>query len=161
LKNVFKDLEQQTYKNFEVIVVDQSDEFDEYIYKGLNLNIKFWHQKEKALCKARNEAIKATKGEFILMSEDDIRIPKYLIENHLKAIDFFAADVSCGVFFPEGSSIPKERSFFKYGEQFATGNAMLRRGLYKEVGLFDRQFEKQRMEDAELGLRLYLNGYKL
>src|SRR5690606_1705660 len=61
LVNVFKDLEHQTYKNFEVVVVDQSDNFDESIYKNLNLNIKFWHQKEKALCKARNEAIKATK----------------------------------------------------------------------------------------------------
>lgn len=161
LKDVFKDLENQTYKNFEVIVVDQTENFNAEFYKGWDLNIKFWYQEEKALWKARNEAIKAAKGAFILMSEDDIRIPKNLIENHLKAIDFFKADVSCGVFFPEGSSIPKERSYFKYGEQFATGNALLTRALFEEVGLYDRQFEKQRMGDAEFGLRLYKQGYKL
>lgn len=108
-----------------------------------------------------NHALHLAKGEYILMSEDDIRIPENLIEDHLKAIDFFKADVSCGVFFPEGSTIPKERSYFKYAEQFATGNALLKRDLFKKLGLYDRQFEKQRMGDGEFGLRLYKNGYKM
>ncbi len=161
LKEVFKDLEHQTYKNFEVIIVDQTDDFKADFYKGWNLDLKFRYQKEKALWKARNEAIKSANGEFILMSEDDIRIPESLIEDHLKTIDFFSADVSCGVFFPEGSTIPKERNYFKYAEQFATGNALLRKELFKAVGLYDRQFEKQRMGDGEFGLRLYKNGFKL
>ncbi|MGE4347069.1 MAG: glycosyltransferase family 2 protein [Flavobacteriaceae bacterium] len=161
LKDVFKDLENQTYKNFEVIVVDQTDGFREEFYKGWNLNLNYWFQEEKALWKARNEAIKSAKGTYILMSEDDIRIPENLIEQHLKTIDFFKADVSCGVFFPKGSSIPKERSYFKYAEQFATGNALLKKGLFKKVGLYDRQFEKQRGGDGEFGLRLYTNGFKL
>ena len=95
------------------------------------------------------------------MSEDDIRVPETLIENHLKAVDFFKADASCGVFFPEGSTIPKERNYFKYSEQFATGNALLKKELFAQVGLFDRQFERQRGEDGEFGLRLYINGFKL
>lgn len=161
LQKVLKDLERQTYKNFEVVIVDQSDTFSADFYNQWNLDVKFWYQQEKALWKARNEAIKLAKGEFILMSEDDIRIPENLIADHLKAIDFFNADVSCGVFFPEGSTIPKERSYFKYAEQFATGNALLKRDLFKKVGLYDRQFEKQRMGDGEFGLRLYKNGYKM
>lgn len=161
LAAVFKDLENQTYTNFEVIVVDQTDDFQEDFYKGWKFDLKFWFQEEKALWKARNEAIKSAKGEFVLMSEDDIRIPKDLIYNHLKAIDFFSSDVSCGVFYPEGGKIPVEKSFFKNAEQFATGNAMLKRELFKKVGLFDRQFEKQRMGDGEFGLRLYLAGYKM
>lgn len=161
LRDVFKDLENQTYKNFEVIVVDQTDDFQEEFYKGWNLNLNYWYQEEKALWKARNEAIKSAKGTYILMSEDDIRIPENLIEQHLKTIDFFKADVSCGVFFPKGSSIPKERSYFKYAEQFATGNALLKKELFKKIGLYDRQFEKQRMGDGEFGLRLYTNGFKL
>lgn len=161
LKDVFVDLENQTFKNFEVIVVDQTDEFKKEFYQGWNLDIKFWYQEEKALWKARNEAIRSARGTFILMSEDDIRIPKNLIADHLKTIDYFKADVSCGVFFPEGSTIPKERSYFKYGEQFATGNALLRKSAFEQVGFFDRQFEKQRMGDGEFGLRLYTNGYKL
>lgn len=161
LKDVLSDLKKQTYKNFEVIIVDQSDDFNPKFYEGWDLNITSWFQEEKALCKARNEAIEAASGIFILMSEDDIRFPEDLIYNHLKALDFFKADASCGVFFPEGSTIPKERNYFKFGEQFATGNALLKKELFANVGLFDRQFEKQRMEDAEFGLRLYLNGFKL
>src|SRR5690606_21161604 len=59
-----------------------------------------------------------------------------------------------------GSSIPKERSFFCIASQFATGNAMLYKDVFKKIGLFDRQFEKQRMGDGEFGLRAYLNGLK-
>lgn len=161
LENVFKDLERQSYKNFEVIVVDQTDKFSDDFYQGWNLDIKYWFQEEKALWKARNEAIRSAKGVFILMSEDDIRMDENFIENHLKLIDFFKADVSCGVFYPEGHTIPKERSYFKYAEQFATGNAMLKKELFRNVGLFDRQFEKQRMGDGEFGLRVYLDGFKM
>ena len=161
LKDVLSDLEKQTFKNFEIIIVDQTDDFNPQFYEGWNLDIKFWFQEEKALWKARNEAIRSAVGTYILMSEDDIRIPEHLIENHLKAIDFFKADASCGVFFPVGSTIPKERNYFKFSEQFATGNALLKKELYTKVGLFDIQFEKQRMGDGEFGLRLYLNGFKL
>lgn len=161
LKEVLKDFEKQTYKNFEIVIVDQSDDFNKEFYEGWNLEIKFWFQEEKALWRARNEAIQRSKGVFILMSEDDIRVPENLIENHLKAIDFFKADASCGVFFPEGKRIPRERNYFKYGEQFATGNAFLKKELFDKVGLFDCQFERQRMGDGEFGLRLYLNGCKL
>src|SRR5690554_2440285 len=41
LAAVFKDLENQTYKNFEVIVVDQTDEFRGDFYKGWDLDIRF------------------------------------------------------------------------------------------------------------------------
>lgn len=83
-----------------------------------------------------------------------------MIYEHLKTLDFFNAAASCGVFFPKGSSIPKERNYFKYAEQFATGNALLKREVFKKNGLYDRQFEKQRMGDGEFGLRMYLKGYK-
>ena len=68
--------------------------------------------------------------------------------------------MSAGVFYPEGNSIPEDRSFFTYATQFATGNAMLYKHVFSKVHLFDRQFEGQRMGDGEFGLRLYLAGIK-
>jgi glycosyltransferase involved in cell wall biosynthesis len=160
LKSVLKDLEAQDYSNFEVIVVDQSDNFNKAFYKDFNLNFQIINQKEKALWLARNTAIKASKGEWIALSEDDVRIGTDWIRMHLKCIDFFKAKISAGVFYPEGQQIPKSRSFFAVASQFATGNAMLHKTVFKTVGLFDRQFEKQRMGDGEFGMRLYLEGLK-
>ncbi|WP_139854794.1 glycosyltransferase family 2 protein [Aequorivita sinensis] len=160
LKDVLKDFEQQTYKHFEILIIDQSKPFQEDFCKGFNLNIRHIQQSEPALWLARNSAIKKSKGTIIALSEDDVRIEPDWLENHLRCLDFFKADISAGVFYPEGSSVPKERSFFSVASQFATGNAMLYKSVFEKIGLFDRQFEKQRMGDGEFGLRAYLNGYK-
>ena len=160
LKDVLKDFEKQDYSNFEVIVVDQSEPFNPEFYKNFNLNINLIRQEEKALWLARNIAIKNAKGKFIALSEDDVRIKPNWMSSHLKCIDFFDAQVSAGVFYPEGKSIPNERSYFTLASQFATGNAMLYKKVFKKVGLFDRQFEKQRMGDGEFGMRVYLQNIK-
>lgn len=160
LRIVLKDLEQQDYKNFEVIVVDQSDGFNREFYQEFNLEIHVIHQKEKALWLARNTAIKLSKGHLIALSEDDVRIFPDWLSNHLRCLDFFEAEVSAGVFYPEGQEIPEARSYFAIASQFATGNAMLFKSVFEQVGLFDRQFEKQRMGDGEFGMRVYLEGIK-
>ncbi len=160
LKEILQDFEKQTYTNFEIIIVDQSHPFQKDFCKNFSLNINHLHQKEPALWLARNTAIQHSNGDIIALSEDDVRIEPNWIENHLKCLDFFNAEISAGVFFPEGSSIPKERSFFRFASQFATGNAMLYKEVFKKIGLFDRQFEKQRMGDGEFGLRAYLNNIK-
>lgn len=158
LKYVLRDLEQQDYTNFEVIVVDQSDAFNKEFYKEFKLNIHLIKQKEKALWQARNTAIKNSKGDLIALSEDDVRIMPNWISTHLKCLDFFKAEVSAGVFYPEGQHIPQERSFFTIASQFATGNAMLYKQVFEKIGLFDKQFEKQRMGDGEFGMRVFLEG---
>ncbi len=160
LKDVLLDLERQDYTNFEVIVVDQSEPFQPDFYKSFNLDFNVIRQEKKALWLARNTAIEQAKGEYIALSEDDVRVHSDWISIHLKCLDFFKAKVSAGVFHPEGQNIPKERSFFALASQFATGNAMLQKDVFYKVGLFDRQFEKQRMGDGEFGNRIYLEGIK-
>ncbi|RFN60057.1 glycosyltransferase family 2 protein [Marixanthomonas ophiurae] len=160
LKDVLQDFEKQTYSNFEILIVDQSQPFQKEFYRQFNLNINLIRQEEPALWLARNTAIEKAKGTVIALSEDDVRVPDIWIENHLRCLDYFDADVSAGVFYPEGSSIPKDRSFFSVASQFATGNAALYRNIFKKTGLFDRQFEKQRMGDSEFGLRVFLEGMK-
>ncbi|MCG2430477.1 glycosyltransferase family 2 protein [Aequorivita xiaoshiensis] len=160
LKDVLKGFEQQTYKHFEILIIDQSIPFQKDFCKDFNLKIRHIQQSEPALWLARNSAIKKSNGTIIALSEDDVRIEPDWLENHLRCLDFFKADISAGVFYPEGSSVPKERSFFSVASQFATGNAVLYKSVFKKIGLFDRQFEKQRMGDGEFGLRAYLNGFK-
>lgn len=160
LKDVLEDLEKQSYQNFEVIIVDQSEPFQKDFYQEFDLDINLIYQEEKALWLARNTAIRESKGNIIMLSEDDVRIEKNWIGEHLKCLDYFNADISAGVFYPLGKSIPKERSFYAVSSQFATGNAALYKNIFNEIGLFDRQFEKQRMGDGEFGLRAYLADFK-
>ena len=49
LKDVLEDLEKQDYKNFEVIVVDQSNPFQEDFYDQFKLDLKLIPQTERAL----------------------------------------------------------------------------------------------------------------
>lgn len=161
LKDVFRDLEKQTYKNFEVIVVDQTDAFDVKVYEGWLLNLKFWKQDEKALWLARNNAIQAAKGEFILLYDDDSLIEPDWIENHLKCIDFYQTEISSGASISVvGGEVPSHYSYFRWSDQIDTGNVLIQRAVFEKIGLFDRQFEKQRMGDGEFGLRAYLYGFK-
>src|SRR5690606_15386755 len=160
LKDVLADFEKQSYKNFEILIIDQSQPFQKDFCNGFNLKIRHIQQSEPALWLARNTAIEKSEGSIIALSEDDVRINPDWIENHLRCLDFFKADISAGVFFSEGSTISPERSFFCVASQFATGNAILYKDIFKRIGMFDRQFEKQRMGDGEFGLRAYLNGFK-
>jgi len=161
LKDVFKDLEKQTYKHFEVIVVDQSEPFDEEQFQGWDLDLKYWYQSDKALWKARNDAIRSSKGDFILLYDDDSLIEDDWIEQHLKCIEYFDADISSGVSISVvGAAVPAHYSYFRWSDQLDTGNALVKREVFETIGLFDRQFEKQRMGDGEFGLRSYLNGIR-
>jgi len=160
LEKVLSDLERQDYKQFEVIVVDQSTPFAESFYEKFQLKIIVIRQEEKALWLARNTAIKSATGKWIALSEDDVRIPADWISNHFKCIEYFNADISNGIFFPAGQQVPDDHNFFRWSDQFATGNAFLKKEVFVKTGLFDRQFEKQRMGDGEFGLRAYKKGIK-
>ena len=160
LKDAIKDLEAQTYKNFEVVVVDQSEPFQKDQYESFELDLKVVEQEEKALWLARNNAIKNSDSELLLLFDDDSRVDPDWIENHIKAIDFFKADISSGVSISKvGAEIPRHYGYFKVSDQLDTGNAMIKREVFNAIGLFDRQFEKMRMGDGEFGCRAFINGF--
>jgi glycosyltransferase involved in cell wall biosynthesis len=161
LKDVLNDLEKQNYSNFEVIIVDQSEPFNEKFYTGFNLNLNVVKQDEKALWKARNHAIQIAMGDFLLFFDDDSRVNPDWIKHHLKTLDFFNADISAGISYnsPE-ERISENDKIFRWADQFDSGNSMVRKYVFEKIGLFDRQFDGMRMGDGEFGLRAYLNGFK-
>jgi glycosyltransferase involved in cell wall biosynthesis len=162
LKDVLADLELQDYQNFEVIVVDQSEPVNVKFYEGCNLQIQLIQQEEKALWLARNRCIENSKGEYILLFDDDSRVESDWIMNHLKCLDFFNVQISAGVTHTlVGGGLGKKETYFHLSDVFDTGNAMVHRSVFQNVGLFDRQFEKQRMGDSEFGLRSLLGGFNI
>ncbi|MCX6189541.1 MAG: glycosyltransferase family A protein [Bacteroidetes bacterium] len=161
LEDVLRDLEAQDYMNFEVIIIDQSDPFNEGFYHNRNLNLQVIQQQEKALWLARNMGIKLSKGDYLLFYDDDSRVESDWITQHLKTLDFFRADISSGVSLSVvGAKIPTHYGFFRWGDQIDTGNFLIKKEIFKTTGLFDLQFEGQRMGDGEFGLRCYLQGFK-
>jgi len=159
LKDVLSDLENQNFKNFEVIIVDQSEPVDFDFYNNWNLNIRLVQQQEKALWLARNSAIEISCGEYILLFDDDSRVEKDWISNHLKCLDFFRCQISAGTTQTiVGGGLGSKDKYFHLSDVFDTGNALVHKSVFTNVGLFDRQFEKERMGDAEFGLRALLGG---
>lgn len=160
LKDVLEDLEEQDYKNFEVIVVDQTDSPDKNFYERYGLNFKLIFQEGKGQWLARNEAIRNAKGDYLLFFDDDSRIDPDWISQHLKGLEFFNADISAGVSISKtGDTVPANYSFFRWADQFDSGNALVKRKVFEKTGMFDRQFDRQRMGDGEFGLRAYLAGF--
>jgi hypothetical protein len=161
LADVLRDLEKQDYKNFEVLVCDQSEPVRQEFYAGWKLDLHLLPQEEKALWLARNRCIQQATGEYILLFDDDSRVEPDWIQQHLKELDFFHADISSGVSLSViGDKIPPNYSFFCWSAQIDTGNVLLPKAVFAAIGLFDRQFEKQRCGDAEYGLRCYLAGFR-
>lgn len=161
LKDVIEDLEKQDYKNFETIIIDQTDDPDKNFYSDFQLNLTLVFQKGKGQWLARNEAIRKSKGDFLLFFDDDSRVEEDWISQHIKGIDFFKADISAGVSISKvGDTVPPNYSFFRWADQFDSGNALVKREVFEKIGMFDRQFDRQRMGDGEFGLRAYLAGYK-
>ena len=79
---------------------------------------------------------------------------------HVKCLDYFNCPISSGTSISViGAKIPESYSHFKISNQIDTGNVLIKKEVFKKIGLFDRQFEKQRMGDGEFGLRAYLAGY--
>src|SRR5690606_33773442 len=109
---------------------------------------------------ARNTAIKAAKGNYLLFFDDDSRVEKDWIRQHLMALDYFNADISSGVSISTvGAKVPQHNTYYKISDQLDTGDALIKRLVFERIGLLDRQFEKQRMCDGEIGLRAYMEGF--
>lgn len=99
--NLLNDLERQTYKPTEVIVVDATpeDKRDLSLYKHENYSFKviFKWQTTKGSCRARNEAIALCTGDYIVFGDDDIRIPPTFIEHHIRLLQTYNAEACNGL----------------------------------------------------------------
>ena len=78
IERLLKSLLNQTYKNFEIIIITQGnhDTIKKIINKYKKLNIIHIVMNTKGLSKARNEGLNAATGEIIVLSDDDCWYPK-------------------------------------------------------------------------------------
>ena len=166
----------QTYKNIEVIVVDDNDEDSEYrkiteekVKQYLNLpNFTYLkHNKNKNGAVARNTGIKKAKGKYIGFLDDDDEFLKEKIEmqvNALKNTDDKIGAVYCGYNVLRGNKIISQITLNDKGDLFeklllmnwGTGsgsNVLFKRSVFESIGLFDE--ELTRHQDWDILLRMF------
>lgn len=88
LKLIVKSLENQTYKNFELVVAEDNDshEIHDYIKSVTSIKIKHTLQEDNGIRKSRsiNNAILSSSGEYLIFIDGDCIPYTTFIESHVK-----------------------------------------------------------------------------
>ena len=123
LQRAFDSVREQSYRNLEVIVVDDcstdgSGEFcDEYCKQDARFRV-IHHEKNTGVSGPRNTGLKHAKGDYIYFLDSDDYLPADAMEvMHAEALHT-SADVVSGeliLFYPETGKEVRRTSCLKYG----------------------------------------------
>lgn len=173
LKEAIESVLNQTYKEIEVIVVDDgsTDNTGEVVKSFDDPRVIYFFQKNKGPAAARNSGLRRAKGKYIaFLDSDDL----WLKEKLKKQIDFMEKNSEIGLLgtgcyeiTDKGKIIGKkifpikneilQKDLIKYNP-FIQSSVMVKREVFDKVGLYDENFRES--EDYELWLRIAEN-YKI
>jgi glycosyltransferase involved in cell wall biosynthesis len=164
----------QTYKNCEVVVVDDGSTDNTrqvlapYIDAG---KIKYIYQENKGLAGARNTGIKNSSGEYItLLDADDIFLPRKIE----RQVNFLEKHPECDICYCDLYHFYEDKpdQLLKLNYRYYSGKEVLphliagnfiapisvvaRRTVFERFGYFDETLK--RSEDIEFWLRIALGG---
>jgi len=170
LKETISKLKLQTFKDFEIIIVDDgstdSYTLDVFIQLKEEEQIKIYRTANQRMSAARNFGIEKAHAELIVTLDADDYFDKSFFQKALNILnkDKNIAVVSCyiqnfglnkNLFKPRGGNIYN----FLFSNQCAMC-AMFRKSVWNEVGKFDEQM-KLGYEDWEFFIRVTANGYDI
>jgi len=186
LKDCLISLESQSYKNFELILVDNGSKDESVFFVKQNFKnvIIIANKKNYGFAKGNNIGISSAKGSYIFLVNNDTRVEKNCIKNLMKIAE---KKKTAGMFAPkilsfENPKLIDSTGLNIYRDGLARGRgrleidagqyndkleilipsgcaALYRKKMLKEVGLFDEIFFAY-CEDTDLGLRGRLMGWK-
>jgi len=160
----------QTYQDFELIIVDDGSTDDtEKVVKNFNCEIIKYirHDKNKGLSAARNTGIRVAKGDYMAFQDSDDEWMPEKLEKQIRA--FETASPAVGIvytgryriinnkkdYMPPTKWTPKDSDLFNNllkANFVAPPTALVRRECFERTGMFDEQFPA--FEDWELFLRM-------
>lgn len=168
IKRAIDSVINQTYKFFEIIVIDNGStdntaDIVEKNYKSVNLI----RQNHTGVASARNKGIINSKGKYIaFLDSDDEWLPEKL---NIQIKDFFN-NQNCKIshtdelWIRKGMKVNKPKKYEKFGgyifsrcldvTMVGTSTVMLKKEVFNEVGMFDEKMPV--CEDNDLWLRIAL-----
>lgn len=157
----------QSFSSYEVILVDDgsTDNTKDIASKfSTHSNFVYLYKENGGLASARNRGLSAARGEYVLLTDDDIFADYYLLEEHLKTHKTGEGLVVKGIVNHfSGEEIPRKPEFtmedISYNF-FWTSNVSIKKDYIDRSGRFDEDFREYGWEDIELGLRLRKLGLK-
>ena len=170
IKECLESFLDQTYKNFEIIVVDDgsTDNTPEIVKR---YPVKLLKIKHSGASHARNVGIKEARGKFIVFADSDGKYSK----NYLKRIVHPLKDPSIGgsIGFPRYNWVIKDNLLVKYqtfkwlvtnelvraGKRSVRGAWAYRREVFDKIGMFDETMKIG--EDVDLANRAKIAGFKI
>src|SRR3990167_1178346 len=186
LKKCLPSLQKQTFKDFEVIVVDNGslDKSVDYVTKFLPEFKVIKLDKNYGFAKAVNSGIQNSKSKYLFLLNNDTAVEENGLSclvaaaNQHKDAGFIAARVRnfyrrdridsagdiidvAGHAYNLGMGEKDVPKFSKAGYVFmvTAGGGLFKREVFNKVGLFDEDFNTY-MEDVDLCLRAQLQGFK-
>lgn len=186
LKNCLESLQKQTFKDFDILVVDNGSsdgtvEFVENDYPNIKLII---FKKNTGFAFAVNAGIKASKADYLILVNNDTKLDKRCVEYLVKAaeaqiqVGMVAAKMlnyhnpklidSVGDYIDEvghanniGLGENDGPKFDKPDEVFLVtgGGSLFKRQVFDRIGFFDEDYFAY-MEDVDLCFRAQLKGFK-
>jgi GT2 family glycosyltransferase len=178
LRQLFESLSNQTFTNFEIIVVDNASHDNslgviEEIFKHTKLDVIFLkNETNLGFCISNNQALKRAQGSYVVFLNNDTFVSARWLEELVKTVeskDNIAAVVSCiinkgsaladyGNFYDiYGASlertVPNDRSFF-YG---CGASLLIRKQILERIGGLDEELFMYQ-DDPDLCWRLRLLG---
>lgn len=162
LRTLLSQLRRQTIQPHEIIIVDQTPPAarDEQLQADFaDLPIKWFWLEQAGQSSARNLGLAQAGGEYVLFLDDDVEVPPDFIYRHLVSIQQNQSTVLNGTVYEPGDPESHGGLFLpRISDVFAGNNALLRRDILNESGLFDLAYDRGQRADHDLGMRIYLNS---
>jgi glycosyltransferase involved in cell wall biosynthesis len=170
-------LEKQTYKDFQVILVDDGSTDDtrnvvEKFKEKSNLDIVLICQQNSGPAVARNLGAKKATGDIILFTDSDCIPPRNWVAEMIEPIGKDIVGVHCGykVKNPEflvaryiDFEIRRRHSkiYNKITDSVGTYSFSIKKEVFDEMGGFNTSYSMASGEDFEFSYKLSENGYKI
>lgn len=181
LKNTLKSFCRQTFRNFEVVVADDgsTDGTGEFINnQKWSFHLKYVFQENKGRSAARNLGWRNAKGNIIVFIDNHAILDSNFLEEHfqihnkfehtsLAVVRGFAPRIGSLENFKQSNLAPtaKEKKWLLKHEQdpfrtFCTNNISISKSVLQQLNGFDEDFKEYGFQDAEMGWRVKLAGYR-